>query len=141
MKRFVVLWALLLVGCASGPIGRLPAIEDQAQSGDVFVIRNSNFVGSGVSYYITIDGNDMFAIRVGQYTKFKLVIGEHYIGVKCFGGWSPTWKEDSRKFSVLPQQGTYFIVSPNMSCADIQLMNPESGIEWIKKSTYVNMPE
>ena len=141
MKIFVILWVLLLVGCASGPIGRLPIIEDQNQAADVFVIRDSSFAGSAVSLYIIIDGNDMFAIRIGQYTKFRLVSGEHYIGVKCFGGWSPTWKEDSRRFSVLPQQDAYFIVSPSMSCADIQPISPESGKEWIKKSTYVNMPE
>ena len=31
------LWVLLLVGCASGPIGRLQIIEDQNQAADVFV--------------------------------------------------------------------------------------------------------
>ena len=141
MKGFTILWVLLLSGCASGPIGRLPVIKDYNQTGDVFVIRDSNFLGSGVSLYITLDGNDIFAIRIGQYTKFGIVSGEHLIGVKCFGGWTPTWKEDSKRFSILPQQELYFIVSPSMSCADIQPISPELGKEWINKTTYISMQQ
>jgi hypothetical protein len=116
-------------------------IADSIQAGNVFVIRNRNILGSAVSYYITLDGTDMFAIRVGQHTKFSIAAGEHYLGVKCFGGWAPTWKEDSKKFNLLPQGDAYFLVSPSLSCADIQAISPESGKEWIDKSTYIRMSE
>ena len=144
MKKIVIfsLWIFLLVGCASGPIGRLPNIEDNNQVGNVFVIRNKSIAANTISYYITLNDNEIFAISVGQYTKLRIASAEHNIGVKCFGGLTPTWKEDSIKFTLLAQQDAYFIVSPSISpCADIQSINPESGKEWINKSEYVRMPE
>ncbi len=141
-KLFVVLaLAIVLTGCASGPIGKLPMIADQKLAGEVMVIRISNIVGATNSYIITLNGKDIFGIRSGQYTNFKLNKGEHYIGIKCFGGWSPTWKDDSVKFTVTPNSNSYFVVSPNLSCASIKPILEAEAQKIIQNSEYVSMEQ
>ena len=142
MKGLLVLvFAILIAGCVtgSGPIDELPAIVDEKRSGEVTVIRIHSFFGSANSFIINLNGIDMFAIRSGQHTKFKLNEGEHYIGVKCFGGWSPTWKGDSLKFSVTPDSSSFFKVAPNFSCAGIESITEEKALKIIENSKYVPM--
>ena len=122
MNRFfmVVLAAIFLAGCAtSGRIGELPKIDNPAAGGKVVVVRISSFVGAANTYTVALDGSDLFHIRSGEHTDFLVQPGEHYIAVKCFGGWSPTWKEDSKKFVASAATANYFKISPSMSCADI----------------------
>ena len=132
---------LLSAGCASGPLAKLPTIATNKPSGEVTVIRISSIVGVTNSYKITLNGNEVFGIRSGQYTKFKLNEGEHYIGVKCFGGWTPTWKEDSLKFNVTPNSNSYFLISPDLSCASIKATTEAEAQEKMKDSKYVSMEQ
>ena len=141
LKGQLGLLVLLVLGCASGPIGSLPAIEPGQKVGEVFVVRNKNIVGSANSYYVMLDGHDIFAIRIGQYTKFKLVSGEHHVGVMCFVGWTPTWNEHSLGFHLLPGGRAYFVISPNMSCADIKLIGKDEGERRINASKHVEMAQ
>ena len=138
---FVLMLSILSAGCASGPIGKLPTISNDKPSVEVTVIRVSSIVGATNSYKITLNGNDIFGIRSGQYTKFKLNEGEYHIGVKCFGGWTPTWKEDSLKFNVTPNSNSYFLISPNLSCASIKAITETEAQEKIKESKYVSMEQ
>ena len=57
----------LIAGCASGPIGKLPAIADEKQIGEITVIRVSSIVGATNSYIVTLNGNEIFGIRSGQW--------------------------------------------------------------------------
>ena len=67
------------------------------------------------------DGQNVFAIWFGGSQTFKIVSGEHRIGVACFGGWSPSWKEDWIAFDLIPGDKVYFLISPNLwSCASIE---------------------
>lgn len=138
---YVLVLAVLIAGCASGLIGKLPTIADEKRSGEVTVIRISSIVGVTNSYKITLNGTDIFGIRSGHYTKFKINEGEHYIGIKCFGGWSPTWKEDSLKFSVAPNSNAYFLVSPSLSCASIKPITEAEAREKIQNSKYISVEQ
>ena len=116
----VLCLAVGISGCASsGRIGEIPAVPLGQPAGKLVVIRVSSFVGVTNCYYIALDGKDIFAIRSGQYTEIPVGAGEHNIAVKCFGGWTPTWKEDSIKFVVSSGNESFFVVSPNMTCAQI----------------------
>ena len=137
----VLLSAIFIVGCASGTIGKLPKIMDEKRSGEITVIRAKSIVGATNSYIVTLNGADVFAIRSGQYTKFKLSEGEHYIGIKCFGGWTPTWKEDSLKFTVTSKSNTYFLVSPNLSCASIVSIIEGEAHNRMQSSEYISMEQ
>ena len=137
----VLVFAILIAGCVtgSGPIDKLPAIENEKRSGEVTVIRIHSVVGVANYYIINLNGTDMFVIRSGQHTKFKLNEGEHYIGVKCYGGWSPTWKYELLKFSVTPGSSSFIKVAPNFSCAGIESITEEEALIKIENNKYVPM--
>ena len=123
----------------SGPIDNLPAIVDEKRSGEVTVIRIHSALGLANYYIIDLNGTEIFVIRSGQHTKFKLNEGEHYIGVKCFGGWSPGWKYELLKFSVIPDSSSFIKVAPNFSCAGIESITEEEALIKIENSKYVPM--
>ena len=143
----VLVSAILIAGCASGPLTRLPTIEDEKRSGEVTVIRISSFIGVAGSYIIILNGAEIFGIRSGQYTKFKLNEGEYEIGVKClvgpicWGGSSPTWRLDSLKFSATSNSSSYFLVSPNFSCAGIKQITEAEALKRIQNSKYISMEQ
>ena len=142
MKSLLVLVsAILIAGCASGPLTKLPTIEDETRCGDVTVIRASNIYAGAVSYIITLNAAEIFGIRSGQYTNFKLDEGEYEIGVKCFGGSGATWKLDSLRFSVTPNRSSYFLVSPNLSCANIEAITEAEALNRIQHSKYISMEQ
>lgn len=125
-------------GCASsGAIGTLPQIQDVNSAGDVFVIRESSIVGAAMSYVVTVDGNDIFEIGSGQYTKFKLNQGRYNIGVKCFGGWTPSTKEESVQVAVKANGSSFLVIAPNARCAGIRQESEETGQREIQSSKYV----
>jgi len=128
-----------LSGCsASGRIGELPTIGRGAPSSQLVLIRVSNFVGAANSYYVALDGKDVFSIRSGQYTTLHIPEGEHFVAVKCFGGWSPTWKEDSKRFVAMQDQTNYFVISPNLSCAEIISVSEEDGRKKMAEGDFVS---
>jgi hypothetical protein len=122
-----------------GPIDKLPAIVDEKRSGEVTVIRINHPFMFAMHYRISLNGTEIFVIRSGQHTKFKLNEGEHYIGVKCYGGWSPGWKHESLNFSVTPNSSSFFKVAPNFSCAGIESITEEEALIKIENSKYVPM--
>jgi hypothetical protein len=142
MKSLLVLVsAILIAGCASGFLTRLPTIEDEKRSGDVTVIRTRNIYAGAVSYIITLNGAEILGIRSGQYTNFKLNEGEYEIGVKCFGGSGTTWRLDSLRFSVTSMSTSYFLVGPNLSCASIEIITEAEALNRIQNSKYISMEQ
>jgi len=144
----VLVSAILIAGCASGPLTRLPTIEDEKRSGEVTVIRISSFFGVAVSYIITLNGFEIFGIRSGQYTKFKLNEGEYEIGVKayvmgpiCWGGPPSNWRLDSLKFSATSNSSSYFLVSPNITGAGIKQITEAEALKRIQNSKYISMEQ
>ena len=123
MRTFVaVSFVFALVGCGttSGRIGELPAVTNATSAGKVVTIRISSIVGAANGYTVALDGQDLYGIGSGEHAEFLVPAGEHYIAVKCFGGWTPTWKEDSTKFLANPSETSYFVISPSLKCADIK---------------------
>jgi hypothetical protein len=129
----------ILSGCASsGRIGELPTIAADAPSSQLVLIRVSSIIGATNSYYVALDGKDIFSIRSGEYTRFRIPAGEHFIAVKCFGGWSPAWKEISKGFVAVADQTSYFEISPNMTCAEIRQITTDAGKAEVKNITFVD---
>lgn len=128
-----------LSGCASsGRIGELPQVAASESSSRLVVIRASSLIGAANTYYVALDGEDVFSIRSGEYTAFPIPEGEHFVSVKCFGGWTPTWKEDAERFVARRDQSIYFEISPSMGCADIRFIHEEDGIAKTAKSSFVD---
>lgn len=141
MIRSITLITLLSVitGCASsGRIGAIPSVADKESSSQLVLIRVGNIYASAVSYIIALDGNDVFSIRSGEYTEFPISTGEHSVSVKCFGGLTPTWKEDVKQFNALANQTNYFKISPNLRCAEIVPIDPTIAKKKMKSSDFVS---
>jgi hypothetical protein len=141
MRKLLLVVCLVagISSCASsGRIGEIPTVPLGQPAGKLVVIRVSSIVGVANSYYIAIDGKDIFAIRSGEHTEFTVGAGEHYIAVKCFGGWSPTWKEDSIKFSASSEKESFFKISPNMTCAQIKPIEADEAKKLIATSKFIS---
>ena len=141
MKRlyFALVFAVVTTGCAFGPIGKLPMIVDEKLTGEVTVIRKSDFVGCAVNYIITLNGKEIFGIRSGQYTKFKLNEGEYHIGIKSVGNINK--KEDPCLFTVTPNSNTYFLARPTFDFAVIYPISEAAAQKRIQKSKYFSMEQ
>jgi len=138
-KTACIIGALILTGCASaGRIGDLPVISEGASSSTLVLVRPSNVIGMANSFYVALDGKDVFSIRSGDNTHFLIPAGEHAVSVKCFGGWSPTWKEDSKSFLAEVDRASYFSISPSMSCAKIEQVSEAQGKALVENSSYID---
>lgn len=140
MYKFIgLILAILITGCASsGRIGELPTVGDGDPHSQLVIIRVSSIVGGANSYYVALDGKDIFSLRSGDYTRFYIPTGDHFISVKCFGGWTPTWKEDAKKFTARPKNSYYFEISPNFTCAEIVPVSDEKGKKLVAESDFVS---
>lgn len=142
MKNLLLVsMALTLIGCGttSGRIGELPVITNQATASKVVPIRVSSIVGVANGYTVVIDGKDLLGIGSGEYTEFNVPEGEHYIGVKCFGGWTPTWKLDAVQFKAIAKQSSYFEISPNLKCAGIRQIGEQDAKSLISGSKFIDL--
>lgn len=134
-----IIAACILTGCASaGRIGTLPVVTDSTASSTLVLIRATNIVGMANSNYVALDGIDVFSIRSGDNTHFAIPAGQHTIAVKCFGGWTPTWKEDSKEFIAERNRPSYFAISPSMSCAQIERVSEAEGKALLTNTTFVD---
>ncbi|SFE08753.1 hypothetical protein [Paracidovorax konjaci] len=133
--------AALLAGCGttSGRLGPLPDISDASASATVTVVRVSSMVGAANGYTIALDGKDILGIGSGEHAEFPVAPGEHYLGVKCFGGFSPTWKEDALRFTAKPLSSNYFIVRPSMGCAAVMSADEAEARALLPKSKAVDL--
>lgn len=144
MKTILVGFVVLgLVGCGttSGRIGELPAVANASSAGKVVTVRVSSIVGAANGYTVALDGKDLYGIGSGEHAEFLVPAGEHFIAVKCFGGWTPTWKEDSLKFVANPAEVSYFVISPNLKCADIKAIAEPDAKKQLQGSKFLSLEE
>ncbi|MFP3480191.1 hypothetical protein SB780_35675, partial [Burkholderia sp. SIMBA_057] len=85
-----------------------------------------------------LDGKDVFSIRSGDYTKFRLSSGAHTVAVRCFGGWSPTWKADGKQFVAAPDQSEYFEISPDLTCATVVQISADDATKLLAATKFVD---
>ena len=121
--------SLAACGTASGPLADLPRIADPARASKVIVYRVSSIVGAANGYTVALDGEDVFGIGSGEFAEFLVPEGAHRIAVKCFGGMSPTWKQDDFRFDALRSEITPIVIRPTMGCADITRGN-QTEADW-----------
>jgi hypothetical protein len=141
MKRLWVMYGVLflLTGCASsGRLAPLPLVDPGKSSAKLLVYRISSMIGVTNSYSLLLDGKEVFSIRSGEHTEFLIESGEHLLGVKCFGGWNPTWKENFVLHNFSTDTMNFFEISPSGNCADIRLVSADEGRKRLVDSTFIN---
>lgn len=138
--RLLFACALLVAySSASAQTVDAPAAATETAGSKVVTIRTSSLVGVANKYKVAFDDREIYSLRSGQYAEFPVTEGEHRVAVKCFGGWSPTWKQQSLSFMVSPQQITYFKIHPNGTCAGIEIINAKEAEKLIRKSKKVEV--
>lgn len=73
----ILVGALSLAGCASGPTGTLPPVTDPSNAADVTFYRSASIVGLFAPIVLEINGRDAAHLWVGKRHSFRLDPGEY----------------------------------------------------------------
>lgn len=137
----VIIGTACLTGCGAtaGVIGKLPEVVDQARASQVVVYRPYNgFNAVANNYTLAVDGIDAFGIASKSNVRFTVEAGKHTLTIKCFGGLTPTTKEDSVTFVATPKVTSYFEVNTASSfskCATIEEIDEVIGFNRASDTT------
>lgn len=101
----LLLFGVLLTGCASGLVGTLPEIKDKDSAAEIWIFRGYTYVSSGVSAYVAFDDNDVLAIRTVEHMKFPAPSGKHRLGVRNAG-----FPNNNLEVDLAPRQKYYYAV-------------------------------
>jgi len=128
MKNSIALsmLALLLLACAHGKTDQFPSIADTPEAAQVFVIRDNNLMGWGVSLKVALDESIIARLRSGEYVSFYVKPGFHSLGVT-----EPTLTVPFAK-----GEKYYFLIGADYSQFgfEIQRIGNEKGARWIAKT-------
>jgi hypothetical protein len=83
MKNFIIssIATMLIVACAHGKTEHFPKVESQSEAAEVFVIRDNNLLGWGMSLKVALDDSIIARLRSGEYVLFYVEPGFHSLGV------------------------------------------------------------
>jgi uncharacterized protein YceK len=139
LKTMVFLLVILLLGgCASymRPVKALP----EAKNGDnnITILRNYNYIGGGMRFWPTVNGQEISGLFPKQHISFKLPTGKNLIGVKCGFG------DDQLEADIKENEQRYFKISINLLslvnpfvCGEIEEIPEKEAIDRLTKSTLI----
>ena len=83
MKKLIVLSlaASLALSCAHGKTEHFPKVENRSEAAEIFVIRDNNLLGLGMSLKVALDDAIIARLRSGEYVSFYVEPGFHSLGV------------------------------------------------------------
>ena len=83
MRKLIILSfaALLALSCAHGKTEHFPKVENKSEAAEVFVIRDNNLLGWGMSLRVALDDSIIARLRSGEYVSFHVNPGFHSLGV------------------------------------------------------------
>src|SRR6059036_694613 len=112
-RSFVgVLVTLALGGCVSSVlIGPLPTVSDPTHAAEIVVIREHRFTGSGRTDPITLDGVEIYHLRVGEHVVMKVNPGDHIVGIR-YRNITFLWEEVTVLVRTEQRQSYYFRIDP-----------------------------
>ena len=128
----------LMIGCTAGPIktNPLPYLGEPEKAAEVFVIREDTIYGGAFSSFIMVDDKEVFGIKYGEYTKFKLSSGKHTLGVKTYALFGiPVI--DTIEIDLAPKSKNHYFLSKSFQSATIKRLQPQEGEALISKTTYI----
>ena len=126
-KLFVLfLLALLLLSCAHGKTDTFPTQKNPAANAQVYVIRDSNFIGWGVSLKVVLDDSVIARLRSGEYISFFVAPGFHSLGVS-----EPTVRVPLEKGNTY-----YFLISADYTKFGFELdrISDHQAQKWLAKT-------
>ena len=130
----LLLLILVISGCAP-KMGKIYAMnEKESQStAKIFIMRNSNPMGSGVRLYPTVNEQKVVGLYSNNYTHFNLKEGKYTFGLLfpdvVFGRWI---KENNILKEIKAKKKYYFLLSPTflggMEIEEIEKLEAEERI-------------
>ena len=139
--------AFLVNGCASiREVKPVSSVMSTEPTGKVVLMRNYSFIGAGIYFWATLNGEDIAGIYTDQHTIFSLSQGEYSLGVRCRGAWTLKWELDEIIANVEHGKTYYYLLSENESsffiplwdtCADIKEIKEDEGKRILEKSVFV----
>ena len=128
MKKNLILaaFAVLVISCAHGKTEHFPAVENQSEAAEVFVIRDNNFMGWGMSLKVALDDSIIARLRSGEYVTFYVKPGFHSLGVS-----KPTMTVPFEKGHTY-----HFLISAEYTSFgfDIQRIGTRQADMWLSKT-------
>jgi hypothetical protein len=125
--RYVIyLLTLLLISCAHGKTETFPTRKDPATNAQVYVIRDSNFIGWGVSLKVVLDDSVIARLRSGEYISFFVAPGFHALGVS----------KSTVKLPLEKGKKYYFLISADYSQFGFELhrISDQQAQEWLART-------
>jgi hypothetical protein len=141
MTRMVLLVAIcaILAGCVThGKLSTLPKIEDLSNVCGMYIIRESSFIGGGISYTVALDYQDFVAMASGDYTNIKVSSGPHIITVKYPRQMFLGTAETSLEVDCKSNTNTYLFMSPGFS-VDLSVLSDKAGAKLVQESNYIDL--
>lgn len=136
MHKFPFLLVVIaVVGCATAPTVKME--PENSNLGNTTIIRNFNFLASGVHYWPTVDGEAVAGIFGKQYVSFDLPVGVGTIGVKCCLGFLNPWLHDELKVAIKDGSPRYYLLSPSifrLGYAEIEEISKDDATDRIVNS-------
>ena len=127
MKHLLALCAAaLLVACAHGKTADFPAAADPADAAQVYVIRNNNLFGWGLSVTVTLNEVAVAHLRAGEHIALRLPPGVYSVGIT----------ESSISAAFEKGRKYYFLVSADYTPTgfEIESIAAGRGEEWLSKT-------
>lgn len=131
-----LLCGLLLAGCTThGRVGALPPLADPGSAAEIIVIREARFVGSALTFYVSLNGTPVYGLGNDQHVIIPLTPGTHLIGIAA-GGWSG----GTSLVQAVAQQRHYFRVdsAPLTTGLSLQPISAEVGHALMAKTTRIS---
>ena len=125
--RYVIsLLILLLISCAHGKTDTFPTQKNPAANAQVYVIRDSNFIGWGVSLKVVLDDSVIARLRSGEYISFFVAPGFHSLGVS----------KSTVKLPLEKEKKYYFLISADYSQFGFELhrISTQQAQKWLAKT-------
>jgi len=138
----IIFCALVVGGCASNFQGALPPLQDPLRAAEFVVLRPARLEGTAVGYGVQIDGKDAFALRSGQYARFRLDAGEHSLTVRCLSDPLGTFRSAVLRIDAGPGETRYVLVSPGREqyCALLSKIDEAEAAPELAKGEAVPTP-
>ncbi len=142
MKKFILIITTLLFasGCAPkmGEIRAMPKLDGEATS-EISIMRNYNFVGSGIRLYPTVNGKKIAGLFSTDYVRFRLKEGKYTFGLMVpdviFGRWN---EENKIEKKIVANNKYYFLLSPKLlDGMEIEEVDSKEGEERLSHSDRV----
>jgi len=131
----------IITGCVAPKIGKMHTMNKvkNATTGEISIIRNYNFIGSGVRLYPTVDNNKIVGLYSNEYTHFYLKEGTYNFGLMFPDIVSGKWiQENTLKKKIKAHKHYYFLISPALLWGmEIEELKKEDAEKRIRSSKLI----